>query len=386
MFKKIMLAFLISSCMSVVSLADESILTLEEIQNAITEKGLHWSAGKTSVSDLSMEEKKGLCGLVIPPEVESDISRVNKEPEATLSKFGQQTRWDWREHSGVTAVKDQKSCASCWAFAAIGALESAVKISPPHTELDLSEQQVVSCNTWGGTCAGGWPESAYELFRDYGAIDESNMPYQSSDTVACTQNSWEPLVKIEAWSHFIPNNVNDIKNALATGPITSSMTIYQDLYSYTSGCYVHASGGLVAKHEVLIIGWDDALCGGQGGWIVKNSWGTSWGEGGFFNIRYGNCNIGDGGQLVEYPALFYGKIDYGAGASPRSPFFADLDGDSDLDLVVTNGDMKVSILKNNGNGTFQAPVKYGVGYDPHSVFCADLDGDGDLDLAVANFL
>ncbi len=79
-------------------------------------------------------------------------------------------------------------------------------------------------------------------------------------------------------------------------------------------------------------------------------------------------------------------VNYGAGDGPLSVFCADLDGDTDLDLAVANDDSdNVSILKNNGDGTYQTAVNYGAGNGPHSVFCADLDGDGDLDLAVANY-
>jgi hypothetical protein len=89
-------------------------------------------------------------------------------------------------------------------------------------------------------------------------------------------------------------------------------------------------------------------------------------------------NNGDG--------TFEGAVDYGAGGCPWSVFCADLDGDNDLDLAVANYDHdNVSILKNNGDGTFQTAVNYGAGDGPLSVFCADLDGDSDLDLAVANY-
>ncbi|MGB2698586.1 MAG: VCBS repeat-containing protein, partial [Candidatus Zixiibacteriota bacterium] len=87
---------------------------------------------------------------------------------------------------------------------------------------------------------------------------------------------------------------------------------------------------------------------------------------------------------------FQPKVDYAAEDGAHSVFCADLDGDSDLDLAVANaGDIMlygetVSIFLNNGNGTFQPKVDYRTGYEPSSVFCADLDGDSDLDLAVAN--
>ena len=86
-----------------------------------------------------------------------------------------------------------------------------------------------------------------------------------------------------------------------------------------------------------------------------------------------------------FDPLFDVRIDYGAGDGPSSVFAADLDGDGDNDLALANSNSdNVSVLKNNGNGTFQAAVNYGVGYSPWSVFASDLDGDGDNDLAVAN--
>jgi outer membrane protein assembly factor BamB len=89
-------------------------------------------------------------------------------------------------------------------------------------------------------------------------------------------------------------------------------------------------------------------------------------------------NNGDG--------TYQSAVNYGVGDAPHSVFCADLDGDSDLDLAVANRySDDVSILKNNGDGTFQTKVDYGAGDGPMSVFCADLDGDGDLDLAVANY-
>ena len=383
LFALVML-FLFGFNLSGLSLADDSNLTLEQIQKAITEQGLSWTASKTSVSDLTPEQRRKLCGAIIPDEVKEKFQGLKILPPPPLSEFGKLTRWDWREHNGVTGIRDQGGCGSCWDFGATAALESMVKIYTAGTDLDLSEQQALSCNTGGSSCDGGWPGDVYALFRDYGAIAESNMPYQADDQVPCTQNLWQPIVNLQSWQD-VPYNVNAIKNALATGPVAVYMTVYTDFFSYSGGCYVHATGGVEAGHIVLIIGWDDSFCGGQGGWIAKNSWGPSWGEAGFFNILYFNCEIGNYAQLVNYTPSFGDRTDYYAEDAPVSAFCADLDGNSFPDLAVANyWSDNVSILKNQGLATFQTQVSYPAGSYPTSVFCADLDGDNDLDLAVTN--
>lgn len=100
-----------------------------------------------------------------------------------------------------------------------------------------------------------------------------------------------------------------------------------------------------------------------------------------------NCYVGNKVSILKNngDGTFQPKVDYTAGDGPISVFCADLDGDLDLDLAVVNYESDcVSIFKNNGDGTFAAKVDYAVGDCPRSVFCADLDGDLDMDLAVAN--
>ena len=91
-------------------------------------------------------------------------------------------------------------------------------------------------------------------------------------------------------------------------------------------------------------------------------------------------------NITEAQSLFKTKVDYGAGDGPRSVFAVDLDGDSDNDLAVANlSSNNVSVLLNNGDGTFQMATSYGAGNAPNSVFAIEIDGDGDNDLAVANY-
>ncbi|MCJ7508335.1 MAG: T9SS type A sorting domain-containing protein [candidate division Zixibacteria bacterium] len=102
------------------------------------------------------------------------------------------------------------------------------------------------------------------------------------------------------------------------------------------------------------------------------------------NYQESNFSREIGVAIGHFGIFFGGRTDYNLGSRPTCVFCADLDGDRDMDLAVSVGD-HVSILKNNGDGTFQTKVDYAAGSNPHSVFCADLDGDLDFDLAVANY-
>ncbi len=271
-------------------------LTLDQVQRMIIEKGYSWTAGRTSVSGLSDEEFQRLLGVVVSPRYEEGMKKTGEFTLKSPASFP--TVFDWRDSSGVTPVKNQAGCGSCWDFCATAAFESMIKIYDGW-EVDLSEQHVLSCNLYGGNCeTGGWMSDAYELFMHFGGIYESCMPYHANDTDPCIQLTCEVVDKIQGWSG-VPNDVNSIKTALLTGPVASAMTVYNDFRYYTGGCYEN-SGTSSVNHGVLIIGWADTSCGGEGAWICKNSWGTGWGLGGFFYIKYGSCNIGYGVDLINY--------------------------------------------------------------------------------------
>jgi len=265
------------------------------IQKMIEKKGLHWKAGYTSMMALTPEERQMRLGLKVPANVERRFAELDKLPPPLL--LDTEDVFDWRDLNGVTPVKAQGNCGSCWDFAAVGSFESAILIADDE-ELDLSEQQVLSCNTGGSSCDGGWMEDAYNLFMDYGAIDESCMPYEADDTVPCTQEQYDPLAYMIGYED-IPNNVAIIKNSLLSGPLSTTFTVYDDFFSYNGGCYEHEDTAPI-NHAVVIIGWDDAMCDGYGAWIVKNSWGPGWGLNGYFYMKYGSCYIGSNTQRPVY--------------------------------------------------------------------------------------
>jgi cathepsin K len=269
---------------------DERIAAINK-RNA--ELGFHWTAGRTSVSDLSPEEKKKLLGLLPLPEGwGTNIPSLAAPDGATFP-----AAFDWRALDGVSPITNQEDCGSCWAFAAVAQLESHTLIYDKRLE-DLSEQQVVDCNTWGANCGGGWVPAAYDLFISPGSVSETCYPYEARDDKPCRQGSCQIVSQIASYNS-VTNTVSSIKTALATGPVTTAFAVLDDFYDYTSGCYDSKTPGSI-NHAMLIIGWDDNQCAGQGAWIVKNSWGPSWGMGGFAYIKYGTCGIGSFAYQISY--------------------------------------------------------------------------------------
>jgi len=266
---------------------------IAEINKRNAELGYHWTAGKTSVSGLSAEEKKALLGLLPLPEGREQ----NRQPLAAPAGATFDPVFDWRLHNGVTPVTDQRSCGSCWAFAAVAQLESHTLIYDLRLE-DLSEQQVVDCNDWGADCGGGWVAAACELFIDPGCVGEACYPYEARDDRPCRQDPCMILARISSYAP-VANDVDAIKAALANGPVSCAFTVINDFYNYTGGCYEGQTTANI-NHAILIVGWDDFMCGGQGAWIIKNSWGTGWGMGGFGYIKYGSCNVGSYAYQIQY--------------------------------------------------------------------------------------
>jgi C1A family cysteine protease len=271
---------------------------IDETRRMIREKGYSWEAGVTSVSHLAPEEFEKLLGLRLPPDFEArkrDAANRGRMIRAVHGMYFPAV-FDWRTRGGVTPIKNQGGCGSCWAFCAVAAMESQILIHSGMEE-DLSEQAVVSCNTVGDDCGGGWMDTAYDLWINYGAVRESRVPYHEIDTEPCMQESFEVAATLDDY-YFVGETVNDIKQAVLNGPVAVAMSVCGGFGSYTSGCYEESCTDI--NHGVTIVGWDDTMCGGEGAWIVKNSWGPDWGENGYIYMKYGTCLIGYAAQALNY--------------------------------------------------------------------------------------
>jgi C1A family cysteine protease/fibronectin type 3 domain-containing protein len=264
---------------------------LAAIRAAIEETGADWIAEHNAISTLPREEYLKRLGCGWSPE-EQTVFDTLRPKRADLER-DYPSYWDWRNMGGTTPVKDQGGCGSCWGFAAVGATEGNLRINE-GVIYDLSEQQILDCNTTGSSCDGGSTASAYAVLRDPGAVSEEDIPYLAVENT-CRQKLYEKIAIIDGHS-YIAGNIDSYKAALMNGPISACYTVYEDFNAYGGGCYEYTWGGVDAGHCIVIVGWDDSMCGGEGAWICKNSWGPGWGVAGYFYIKYDECGIGSGAQ------------------------------------------------------------------------------------------
>ncbi len=233
--------------------------------------------------------------LGVPVEViEWEQAQARLQGPKLSATYDYPSRVDWRSYDGqdwTTPVRSQGACGSCVAFGTAAAIESRLEIalSDPDLNPDLSEAHLYFCGS-GSTCRNGWyPSAAMDFSRDTGVADEACYPYSGQDQVCSVCPGWESLVtKISSWVGL--TDMGEMKQQLAeSGPFEATMAVYVDFYYYTSGVYEYSSGRLVGFHAVTVVGYDDE----EGYWIAKNSWGTDWGDAGWFRIAYGQCGIDD---------------------------------------------------------------------------------------------
>uniref|UniRef100_A0A3Q3EJA6 Dipeptidyl peptidase 1 n=1 Tax=Labrus bergylta TaxID=56723 RepID=A0A3Q3EJA6_9LABR len=216
-------------------------------------------------------------------------------------------RWDWRNVSGVnfvSPVRNQASCGSCYSFAFMGMLEARVRILTNNSESPiLSPQQVVSCSEYSQGCDGGFPYLIGKYAQDFGIVDESCFPYIGKDSpCGVPQNCFRVYTAEYYYVGGFYGGCSEMAmmmDLVKNGPMAVAFEVYPDFMHYREGIYHHT--GLadafnpfeLTNHAVLLVGYGRCHMTGQKYWIVKNSWGTNWGEDGYFRIRRGSdeCSI-----------------------------------------------------------------------------------------------
>jgi C1A family cysteine protease len=284
-------------------------LMIRELKKDIEKNHYSFTVGDNPALKYSIDQ---LCGFKVQPNWQAKakqhsiqaISPKALELETERDLTALPAKWDWREHNGVTNVRDQGSCGSCWAFATLGAFESLLMIKQ-DINTDLSEQWLISCNTLGYGCNGGW--WIHNMLVDPGAALEEDFKYAARD-LPCREPERHPY-KLTGYAYVDGNDnipvVSRIKEAIYNyGPVSVAVYVGHSFQSYTGGVFdkdeatstpLFGCGKPVTaepNHGVVLVGWDDS----KQAWILRNSWSSGWGENGYMYIRY-NIN------LVGYAAI-----------------------------------------------------------------------------------
>ena len=251
------------------------------------DKEQSYTMGMNAFGDLTTEEFSVRFGVVVPKKrtlrvVTEDLSDVKIESI------------DWMKKGKVTAVKDQGSCGSCWAFSAVGAIEAAYALQ--HDVLaDMSEQQLVDCSHEGGNagCQGGWMDSAFEHAEKHGMCVQNDYVYHAKNE-ACHETTCEDS------HHYTVHDFVDLPKDAAVydakiqeTPIAVAVDATGWQF-YSGGVFESTSTNL--NHGVLLYGLDVS----QKAWLVKNSWGSRWGVKGTILLAAGNTSgILEAGSYVH---------------------------------------------------------------------------------------
>ena len=202
----------------------------------------------------------------------------------------------WQPNT-LTPVKNQGSCGSCWAFAAVAAMEHAYA-KFKGVKLDLSEQEVISCGvSCGGndcgSCGGGWSHPSLDYMKCKGITNEVIFPYTATNA-SCKVTP--KLAYASTWGQLYPGRfptVDEIKSFVSTfGSVVTYMKAGLNTFlGYGGGVYngYPSNSNNELDHAVTIVGW----CNSMNAWVIKNSWGEGWGPyGGYAYVGYNQCNIG----------------------------------------------------------------------------------------------
>jgi len=270
-----------------------SIQRIKELNAKTQERGRGATYGLNKFSDLTPEEFASTV-LMTPFLGSPDLEK--KENLLSIANIQAPDTFDWRNKGAVTAVKDQAQCGSCWAFSVTENIESMwilAKGLTNNTMEPLSPQQIVDCDDSDEGCNGGDPPTAYDYIKSAGGLEaDKDYPYKAKDG-KCAFKKSDVVATISSWkyacSSYEESTLKD--NLVAWGPVSICVDAryWQD---YQSGVMTAFECDWIVEldHCVQAVGYD--MTASTPYWIVRNSWGTDWGEKGYILIEYGYNSCG----------------------------------------------------------------------------------------------
>eukprot|EP00062_Callorhinchus_milii_P025962 gi/632987532/ref/XP_007882610.1/ PREDICTED: cathepsin B [Callorhinchus milii] len=298
----------------------------QEMVIYINQLNTTWKAGHNFYS-VPLSYVKRLCGTFIngpQPPVWYLPDRGIRLPE----------HFDWRQQilcPTTRQIRDQGSCGSCWAFAAVGAISDRICIqSEGKVNAEISAEDLLSCcvpNCSDG-CSGGFAAVAWDYWKEQGLVTGgeygSNIgcrPYSippcehhvNGSRPACSGEATVPRCRRHcetgytrsyckdkyygATSYSVSANETQIQLEIYRhGPVDGSLSMYTDILLYKTGVYHHVTGEMLGGHSVKMLGW--GVEDGTPYWLIANSWNTDWGDNGFFKILRGSNECGIESEII----------------------------------------------------------------------------------------
>eukprot|EP01127_Copromyxa_protea_P008645 TRINITY_DN198_c0_g1_i1.p2 TRINITY_DN198_c0_g1~~TRINITY_DN198_c0_g1_i1.p2 ORF type:complete len:325 (+),score=81.65 TRINITY_DN198_c0_g1_i1:1-975(+) len=257
-----------------------------------------FTIGINKFSDQSSEEfTRWACGM--------DVTKTTFAATQTEVVVGAPKSWDWRSHGAVTHIKNQGQCGSCWSFSSTGSMEGAHYLATKKL-VSLSEQNLIDCSTAQGNqgCNGGLMDQAFEYVISNKGIDtEESYPYTATGPNTCRYNKAHNATAISSYHDIPSGDENALLNAVLINPVSVAIDASHDSFqSYTGGVYYEPEcSSQQLDHGVLLVGYGTES--GSDYWLVKNSWGTSWGIDGYIKMarnKNNNCGIA---SSASYPIV-----------------------------------------------------------------------------------
>lgn len=288
---------------------------LDKLRGEIKAKKKKFTVGYTTAMDFKLSE---LARTNPPADLPKVASEQNAKALPVVTKFFGKTKpqgggaavcdpkataFDWKDKGKLTPVRQQGNCGSCWSFTGTAAFEGSYAIVNGKS-IDGSEQDVLDCaknknGSDAGSCGGGWYAGVFEHFIANGARDESSVPYKGKEQ-SCGGGAGS--FHAETWGYVksdgsIPSQP-EMKDALCKyGPLATTLYVTDAFMAYSGGVFDEfpdLPNAKTVNHGVTLVGWDDA----KQAYLIKNSWGTGWGEGGYVWVAYGSNNVGYGSAWV----------------------------------------------------------------------------------------
>ena len=258
--------------------------------NAMNQKQTSFQTSHNQFSTLNSEEQERRFGR--PQRPISDLDR-DTEVFDTTNLTGSV---DWRTMGAVNPVQDQGQCGSCWAFSSVAAMEGVHQIKSGNL-LKLSEQQFVDCDKTSSGCNGGLEVWAFAYAKKNAIETESDYPYTAKNG-RCSSTASKGVVKALSYATVTPRSAPQLLAAIAIAPTCVSVNAGDSQFMfYSSGILSTNTCGTNLDHAITAVGYGSE--NGQNYFIVRNSWGSSWGESGYIRMSSDVGGAGVCGVLLD---------------------------------------------------------------------------------------